>query len=393
MKPLIKYLANVVLFVLCFTTAKAQQDNPDPLALLQKADSTLRQIRTISYHIEHFTIGEIKVGDQIMPNQGIFGNVSISKLSTDDPIGALVAVNQTHFYKSKEIEGKVGYDGKKVYMLDSREKELYVNDPDSTGLMLLSFTQLIFEAFKNPTPLQAELAAKEIKFDGYAIVNNVPCNVIFVQYEDSTSNRSAWWFLGANDYLPHKVISRYVWQEQDITAVLTFSDIKVNSEIDDSVFQINAPEGYEIKEFKLPLVPGVPAPDWTLSDTDGKKWSLSDFKGQIVVLDFWATWCKPCIAAMPKLQELHEQYRDNGIKVIGISTWERDDPAKLMAQKNLNYQLLLNGEKIAEEYGVMGLPTLFIIDVDGNIVHSEFGYNPEAFDKIVKIVKNSLASK
>ncbi len=96
---------------------------------------------------------------------------------------------------------------------------------------------------------------------------------------------------------------------------------------------------------------------------------------------------------MPKLQELHEQFEKEGVKVFGISTWERGDPVKLMTEKQLTYQLLLNGEKITEEYSLSALPTIYIIGTDGKIIHNALGYDPKKFDEFVKIVEKALKSK
>lgn len=91
------------------------------------------------------------------------------------------------------------------------------------------------------------------------------------------------------------------------------------------------------------------------------------------MLDFWATWCEPCVRATPGLQNLHERYRDRGVVVFGVNTWEESDPVEFMKRGGYAYGLLLKGEAVAQAYRVSGLPTLYVIGVDGTIIHGVRG--------------------
>lgn len=393
-----KNFLNLCLFFLAFQVYGVvnAQEFPDPNRLLRKADSTLSQIQSISFHIETYFLGAMKMGEQTMFNPPSQGAVIVDRISEKDTVGARLFVDGQILNQDKEFRIKCSYDGEKIRSIDDEKQVLYVNDPDDQGLFLLGMPDHFFmlQLFRSASPLKDEMAAKETKFDGYAVVDGIPCNVVFVQYQDHRFLTSARWFLGQDDNLPRKIVSNMKAQNNEIIRVTSLSRIKVNSNLDASVFQIEAPEGYQIKAFSFALPPGTPAPDWTLSDPQGKQWSLADFKGQVVIVDFWATWCKPCIAAMPKLQELHEQFSEQGVKVIGISTWEKGgDPAKLIAEKQLTYQMLINGDEVAQKYKVSALPTLYIIGADGTIIYGEPGYEPEQFEKILNIVQFSLANK
>jgi peroxiredoxin len=119
---------------------------------------------------------------------------------------------------------------------------------------------------------------------------------------------------------------------------------------------------------------GSPAPDWKLKDVKGQLHSLSDYRGKVVVMDFWAVWCIPCHRLMPGMQKLHDDLARRGVVVFGISTGERGgDPAQLMKDRGYTYGLLLNGETMAESYHVVGLPTVYVIGSDGRILHAGFG--------------------
>ncbi|MGA9567028.1 MAG: TlpA disulfide reductase family protein [Candidatus Korobacteraceae bacterium] len=120
---------------------------------------------------------------------------------------------------------------------------------------------------------------------------------------------------------------------------------------------------------------GNPAPDFTVTDIDGRKLNLSDFKGKVVLLDFWATWCTPCRAEIPHFVEMQNKYGPQGLQVIGISM---DDDAKpvreFYQQYKMNYPVAVGDDKLADQFGgVMGLPVNFLIDREGRIHSKHLG--------------------
>ncbi|MFZ1134783.1 MAG: TlpA disulfide reductase family protein [Candidatus Korobacteraceae bacterium] len=117
------------------------------------------------------------------------------------------------------------------------------------------------------------------------------------------------------------------------------------------------------------------APNFTVNNIDGKKLSLSDYKGKVVLLDFWATWCTPCRAEIPHFVEMQEKYGPQGFQVIGISM---DDDAKpvreFYQQYKMNYPVAVGDDKLADRFGgVMGLPVNFVIDREGRIHSKHLG--------------------
>jgi thiol-disulfide isomerase/thioredoxin len=132
------------------------------------------------------------------------------------------------------------------------------------------------------------------------------------------------------------------------------------------------------------LAVGTDAPDWTLNDPSGKPHKLSDYRGSVVILDFWATWCGPCAQLMPKMQKLQDKYAEKGVRVFGVNAWERADPVSIMMQKRLTYSILLNGERIASSYGVINLPVVYVVGVDGKIIHRHEGLEDKNLGKIIE---------
>lgn len=132
----------------------------------------------------------------------------------------------------------------------------------------------------------------------------------------------------------------------------------------------------------------TPAPDWKLTDLNRKSLSLSDFRGKVVILDFWATWCMPCRIEIPHLVELQKDYAAKGLAIIGVSLDEQGPAVvkKFVKQIGVNYPILIGSEKIAEKYGgIVALPTTFVIDRQGRIVSRHIGYDDKAsFEKEIQ---------
>lgn len=119
-----------------------------------------------------------------------------------------------------------------------------------------------------------------------------------------------------------------------------------------------------------------PAPNFALKDADGRTVQLSDYKGKVVLLNFWATWCAPCRLEIPWFVEFERKYKDRGFAVLGVSMDEGgwDEVKPFLAEAKVNYRVLLGDDKIAQDYnGIESLPTSFIIDREGGIASVHVG--------------------
>jgi len=129
------------------------------------------------------------------------------------------------------------------------------------------------------------------------------------------------------------------------------------------------------------LDPMKSAPGWELTDLAGKTVRSSDFKGKVVILDFWATWCPPCRAEIPGFIELQKKYQAQGLAVVGVSVDQAgvDSIRSFVQKQGINYPVVLADEKIETAYGgIEGLPTTFIIDRAGRIVKQHLGFTEKA---------------
>ena len=133
------------------------------------------------------------------------------------------------------------------------------------------------------------------------------------------------------------------------------------------------------------------APDFVLTDTKGNQIKLSDYRGKVVILDFWATWCPPCRRGIPDLIDLQKTYK-NKLAVIGISldTDSKKDVVPFIKEYGINYKVAYGDNNVVQKYGnIQSIPTTFIIDQNGKIVNSYIGLQrKETFENQIKALIN-----
>jgi peroxiredoxin len=133
---------------------------------------------------------------------------------------------------------------------------------------------------------------------------------------------------------------------------------------------------------------GAMAPEFKLPDIDGRSVSLSDFKGKVVVVNFWATWCPPCRAEVPDFVRMQAKYRDRGLQFVGLSidAGGAHDVRPFAQENDINYPMLIANDEVAREYGgIVGIPTSFVIDRHGKIVKRFEGYtDPKVWESTLE---------
>ena len=146
---------------------------------------------------------------------------------------------------------------------------------------------------------------------------------------------------------------------------------------------------------KPPLGKGVPAPNFSLPDIEGKKVSLTNFKGKIVLLNIWATWCAPCVAEMPSMEKLYQELKGEGFEIIAVSIDESGAKTVLpfMERYDLSFPALTNPKgDIKNLYQITGVPESFILDQNGIIVEKIIGPRDWADSEAIRYFRNIIQS-
>lgn len=140
-----------------------------------------------------------------------------------------------------------------------------------------------------------------------------------------------------------------------------------------------------------------PAPDFALKDAEGRTVRLSDYKGKVVLLDFWATWCGPCKVEIPWFLEFQRKHKDRGFEVLGISMddegWEEVKP--FITRMKINYRVVMGNDETSQKYGgIDALPTTFLIDRNGRIAatHVGLGSKKSFEDGIEHLLQDPVSS-
>jgi len=133
------------------------------------------------------------------------------------------------------------------------------------------------------------------------------------------------------------------------------------------------------------------APDFTLPAVDGSMVSISDYSGKVILVDFWATWCPPCLEMIPVLSKLHKKYSEKGLVILGVSL-DNEGLAMLgsfVHEKMIPYKVVMGDKRIGNAFGgVSSIPTMYMVDRDGRLVRKLTGYH--SYGQLEEQVKKYL---
>jgi peroxiredoxin len=119
--------------------------------------------------------------------------------------------------------------------------------------------------------------------------------------------------------------------------------------------------------------------NFTLTDLQGKTWTLNQLRGKVVVVNFWATWCPPCLKEMPDLEALYKRFENQGLVILAISDEELSKVQPFIAQRNVTYPVLLDpGRKVNDEFQIDGIPKTFVYNREGKLVAQSIDMRTQA---------------
>jgi thiol-disulfide isomerase/thioredoxin len=160
-------------------------------------------------------------------------------------------------------------------------------------------------------------------------------------------------------------------------------------------FSVNADwQQPELSHNLTEVRPKIPASDFELENMDEEKKKLSDFRGKVVLLNFWATWCPPCIREMPSMEKLHQQVDAETFKVIAVNQMEDVDQVFAFTgqlEVDPTFEILFDStSKVSRDYAVRGLPTTYLIDKEGKIRYRAVGGREFNHPEVVKIINRLI---
>ncbi len=141
------------------------------------------------------------------------------------------------------------------------------------------------------------------------------------------------------------------------------------------------------------LQKGELAPPFKLVSTSGQQITLANYRGYVLLIDFFATWCSPCRDSIPHLVKLNQKYGSKGLQILGLSLDENGDKAvrEFSIAHKVNYPMALASEDLQLDYSLRSVPTLYLIGKKGVVVEKFMGYNEESGRRIEQLIKQQLA--
>lgn len=150
----------------------------------------------------------------------------------------------------------------------------------------------------------------------------------------------------------------------------------------------------ELSHNLTPVRSVIPASDFELEDMDEEKVKFSKYHGKVVLLNFWATWCPPCVREMPSMEKLHQQVNAENFKVIAVNQMEDVDQVfAFTGQLDIypSFEILFDKtSKVSQDYAVRGLPTTYLIDKQGNIRYRAVGGREFNHPEVIKIINKLI---
>ena len=152
-------------------------------------------------------------------------------------------------------------------------------------------------------------------------------------------------------------------------------EAKLTSDFPDTKAAKHIQQQAESEKIRKALAVGTKFPDFNEKDLEGNPLSIANYKGKVVLIDFWATWCGPCVGELPNVIKTYQKHHDQGFEIIGISLDREGDLAKLksfLQQKNMTWKQFYDGKwwqnKLATRYGVESIPATYLLDGEGKII-------------------------
>ncbi len=383
--------------------ATALAADADPVEVLDRLRAAMREAERVQYAF--VVTHEAPVEGTVQRIEGL-----ARMMTADDGPRQFVAgtIVPTASAGGDPFEVSMSRVGDVFHVANRADRVLFRADDVEVGRRLTAFADpALLTPFVAREPFERSGDGGDVTLDGTAEVAGELCDVLVIPGRPGVTGR---WFVARSDGLP-RAMERVTQLPIGPSVVrLELSSIRPDASLTPEDFRLTAPAGWRTVSVDATTVApprqapprrgangllsvGERAPAFELPTPDGGTLSSEELLGQVVVLDFWATWCPPCRRAMPSIQRLHDDYGERGVRVIGVSTSERrkGDPAGMMAAEGFDYGLLLHGERVAPFFGVQALPTMYILGPDGTVLHASRGFDPGEDRTVRRVLDAALA--
>ena len=395
-----KKLIHLLPFAIFLLFVSCGAGKQDPMKVFMDSEIAAENIKSAQFEISY------DITEQGQKNHFV-SQVWVSKIDKDGQ-------TQLVFRLLEPNVTLITYDGNKFVATDMNTNTQSVSQTsgivEQVAMQLAQNFNMVIDTKVDTAMLRQSLTG--IEFVGEATVGNEKCYEILQKAEGHGEFKvETKYYFSQKDKLMKKYSSDVKDKEGKTVQAMTFEvkDLKLNPTIQPNLFaQVIDTVKYKFEDIDAAqelanqqmetqqqdnglLKTGSLAPDWTLTDKDGKQVTLSALRGKVVLLDFWATWCGPCKMVMPVLQKLHTKYQDKDVMIIGVNSYERGgDPIKFMKDNKYTYHLVLKGDQVAQTYKVEGIPTLYLLDKEGKIAFSQSGINQQLESKLEDLIKQLI---
>jgi thiol-disulfide isomerase/thioredoxin len=356
---------------------------PDGREIFREAQAALQEVSAVSYQFEYRATmiqgARMLIGKAVIQRLDVSGSNYRARVAgtfetqdSAEDAKTIVDVRQEHdLYSLDEAAGVVWHSS----LYAAGDALLYQSGP------------ALMYPFFDPRSLDGEISALDVTWQGLSDVHGEPCDLVRVSYADD--DEDSLWCFGTDDHLPR----RLEWISADGSEDLRIFRLATEPAIDDRTFSMETPPGLTVKEKIYGPEPGSPAEDWTLATPAGEIISLSDLVGQVVVLDFWATWCPPCIASLEGLRSIEEELQGRPVRYFAVNTMESGDPVAFADKHGLDLTILLEGDTVHDRYALGSLPASVVIDPTGRHVGLTLGYFGEGSERYLRqLIEKALVA-
>jgi len=342
--------------------------DPDPIALLQQTREAMFGIETVEYEFRYSGIGQ-----QTADVDSMTGTALIER--TD--------LTGSGYLLRLEAEVTPGdEDPQRILGIRRRDGTVYrwVRDTSTAeagsiygvGTVLTGWMRpALMYPFFDPAALDGDIEAETVVWDGTDEIEGETCDRIRVEFADDPER--AEWCLGIEDHLPR----RLAFLEDDSGTELEIFRVRTGLPVPETRFDLDPAADIDVVPVEYGLQPGTPIPPWTLQSPSGETVSLADLRGQVLVLDFWATWCAPCGQSMAAMERLAQALADQPVRFMAVNTMETADLAEVqrfLSDRRLTSELFVEGDVVHREATRGNLPAAVVIDRQGRFVGMALGY-------------------